>query len=480
MKWSIQSTSFEFLIFVVWKTIIQNDQPKQKKHIIIDICRLNQILQSDFYSLFLQTDITSVIWESHYIFTVNCVFFFYQWLINSINRFKFTVISHWDQKHFNIVVMKYQNLLSYVQQQMNHILWIFWAFVHSYVDNIVIFFWILNEHIEYLCQVFELFQNLNISLKFKKFYIDYLIVTLLRQCVNILNFITAKKKIKIIINLQFSIILKVLKTYFNLIEWLQFYVLYYTQITASLQTQKTILLKIMLMSKDNAWRQHVCHIDIKKSILKKICAFYTLQKLFAELIFLCHFNSECYFYIDVNVFKQYDFDTVIYHVNDEFNDTEFSCQKIQSILFLSKLLTLAEQNYWFMKMKTTELVWMIWKTHHLIEFSFTKLIIIVITNYNVTTFIARQSHLIITVNIDKLNLQLVCVLQYFSQFSLNVQHCSDKIHLVSNVLSRLLDNMKIMKNKDTLDNIEFYHIILVKIADEFKQQIQNAYKEDSS
>ena len=71
-------------------------------------------------------------------------------------------------------------------------------------------------------------------------------------------------------------------------------------------------------------------------------------------------------------------------------------------------------------------------------------------------------------------------MQYLSQFSLDVQHYSDKIHLVSNTLSRLLDNTKIMKNKDTLDDIEFYHIMLVKIVNEFKQQIQNAYEEDSS
>ena len=169
------------------------------------------------------------------------------------------------------------------------------------------------------------------------------------------------------------------------------------------------LLKTTSASKDNVWRQYVCYTDIEKFISEKIHAFHILQKLFMKSIFLCHFNSECDLYINVNAFKQYDFSTVIYHVDDDFNDTEFLCQKIQSILFLNKLLTSAEQNYWFMKMKTAELIWMIWKTHHFIEFSFTKLIIIVITDHNVTTFIAKQSYLIITVNINKLNLQLVYV-----------------------------------------------------------------------
>ena len=67
-----------------------------------------------------------------------------------------------------------------------------------------------------------------------------------------------------------------------------------------------------------------------------------------------------------------------------------------------------------------------------------------------------------------------------SQFNLNVQHCSNKIHFVSDILLRLLDNINIKNDDiDILDNIEFYHIILVKITDEFKQQIQNTYKEDS-
>ena len=110
------------------------------------------------------------------------------------------------------------------------------------------------------------------------------------------------------------------------------------------------------MSKNNAQRQHAHHTDIEKSISEKIHAFHTLQKLFVKLIFLCHFDSECHLYINVNAFKQYSFSTVIYHINSDSDDTEFLCQKIQSILFLNKLLTSAKQNYRFMKIKTAELI----------------------------------------------------------------------------------------------------------------------------
>ena len=78
MNWSTQSTSFDFLIFVVWKMIILKDMSKQKSHVVMNIQELNQISQLNFYFLFLQTDITSAVQECHYILTMYCAFFFYQ------------------------------------------------------------------------------------------------------------------------------------------------------------------------------------------------------------------------------------------------------------------------------------------------------------------------------------------------------------------------------------------------------------------
>ena len=114
MNWSIQSISFDFSVFIVWKMIISENISKQKNHVIVDIHDLNWISQSDFYSLSLQTDITAVIQKCYYIFTVNYASFFYQWLVNLINQFKFIVVLHQDQEHFNIIVMNYCNLSLYI------------------------------------------------------------------------------------------------------------------------------------------------------------------------------------------------------------------------------------------------------------------------------------------------------------------------------------------------------------------------------
>ena len=143
--------------------------------------------------------------------------------------------------------------------------------------------------------------------------------------------------------------------------------------------------------------------------------FETLQNLFMKLIFLCHFDSSQQLYINMNTFKQYEFNIIIYHIKNnstaDFSDkiTEFSHQKIQSILFLNKLLTSAKKNYWFTEMKTTDLIWIIWKTRHLIKSVLLKLTAIVFTDYFVIIFIAQQIYLIMTILMNKLNLWLVWV-----------------------------------------------------------------------
>ena len=119
---------------------------------------------------------------------------------------------------------------------------------------------------------------------------------------------------------------------------------------------------------------------IDNLIKKELKIFEILQNLFTIFIFLVHFDSSHCLYINVNTFKQYSFDVIIYYVEDDSDHTvilslnrktaEFLCQKIQFILFLSKLLTSAERNYWLIKIETAELIWMVCKTRYLIELTF--------------------------------------------------------------------------------------------------------------
>ncbi len=74
LKFTIESTSFSYSIFVIWKTV--ND--KKKKRVIVDIRELNVIILSNAYSLFLQKNIIAAIKECQYLFVIDCAFFFYQ------------------------------------------------------------------------------------------------------------------------------------------------------------------------------------------------------------------------------------------------------------------------------------------------------------------------------------------------------------------------------------------------------------------
>ena len=66
---------FFYSIFCVWKS---NAESEQKNRSIINIKKLNVIIQSNAYSLSLQNKIIVVIRNCLYIFVIDCFVFFYQ------------------------------------------------------------------------------------------------------------------------------------------------------------------------------------------------------------------------------------------------------------------------------------------------------------------------------------------------------------------------------------------------------------------
>src|SRR5436190_24070146 len=86
---------------------------------------------------------------------------------------------------------------------------------------------------------------------------------------------------------------------------------------------------------------------------------------------------------------------------------------------------------------------------------------------------------------NKLNLHLVRALQYCFQFHIDVQHCSNQLNTVSNMLSCLLNKITNSKNqlfKNILENIEkkihIYHIIMIKMSSDFQNKIKKVYLKD--
>ena len=135
-----------------------------------------------------------------------------------------------------------------------------------------------------------------------------------------------------------------------------------------------------------------------------------------------------------------------------------------------------------MKLKIACLIWTIKKICHMINESLTDTVIW--TDYSVIIQIMKQMMLISSF-MNKLNLHLIRTSQYCSQFCINVQHHSDQLNIISDVLSCLLNKIVNAKNwllENILENIDekihIYHIIMIEMLFDFQNKIKKVYLKD--
>src|SRR5436190_24214609 len=94
---------------------------------------------------------------------------------------KFTIVSYCDLETVSIALMSYQKSSLYTQYIMNMIFRFHKFFVCCYIDDIIIFLKILKNHLKHLNIIFNLFDELKITLKKVKTYLDYSSIILLNQ-----------------------------------------------------------------------------------------------------------------------------------------------------------------------------------------------------------------------------------------------------------------------------------------------------------
>ena len=63
-----------------------------------------------------------------------------------------------------------------MQRQINRLLRRFRQFAHVYINDIFIFFKIVEEHVLHFRAIFDIFQQNNIFIKFIKIFLKYLFV----------------------------------------------------------------------------------------------------------------------------------------------------------------------------------------------------------------------------------------------------------------------------------------------------------------
>ena len=490
LHWTIQSISFNYSIFVVWRDTLTN----QKKRVIIDIKDLNDIIENDNYSLFLQSNIIAEIADSSYISIIDVVDWFHQFNVQRKNRHKFIIVTHREQEKFNVTFMNYKNSSSYVQRQTNKLLRSYKQFAKTYVNDIIVHFKILQKHLKHLRTLFQMFRTKRINLVVTKSFLAYFSVILLNQRVDNLNMFTTIEKIVAIISLRFSLSLRDLEIFMRLTNWLRSSISRYAQRVQSLQKRKITLTKNVTVNEFARKRQTI-KTQLYDLTHEKRVVFRNLQIAFASSTFLIHFDRKRRLYVDLNVSKQWDFATIIYHVlNDSSNDVTYSRTIIQSIMFLNRCLNDVEKNYWSTELKVTNIVWIIRKINHMIksiEISST----IIYTNHFVVVSISRQI-IFITFSSDKLNLRLVRASQYLFNFNLSVRHKIDKINVMSNVLFKLQVDVIIIDKIDVFESLYkhilkltqanlilktslyFYHVTLVEMSDDFKIRFKQAYQND--
>ena len=227
--------------------------------------------------------------------------------------------------------------------------------------------------------------------------------------------------------------LNVFEIYLKLTKWMRNYVSYYVQIAESLQNQKTIFLKNEPI-KNNLRKAFSKKTSINQPINAKYQSYEYLQIRFSKPSFLIHFETMKSTFIDVDVSKKRNFEIMIFHVQNDSkkNDIIIIKNKIQSIMFLSKILINAETRYWPTKLKMIEVIWVVKKIRHMIE-SCRKSSVIIFTDHAATAGLIKQISLT-TTNTNKLNLRLVRAFQFLFVLSIRIKIKSKKFHVIFDAL----------------------------------------------
>ena len=151
------------------------------------------------------------------------------------------------------------------------------------------------------------------------------------------------------------------------------------------------------------------------------------------------------------------------------------------------MLIFVEKRYWSTKLKMIELIWVIRRARHFIEIF--RHVTIIFINHVVNVAIVKQITFTFN-NTNKLNLRLIRVFTYLSQFRLNIRYRFDKRHVISNVFFKLSidksflnenENLNLknyhdrMKNSFVNDQCLTYNDILINISNVFRQQLIDDY-----
>ena len=153
--------------------------------------------------------------------------------------------------------------------------------------------------------------------------------------------------------------------------------------------------------------------------------------------------------------------------------------QIEPIMFLSRLLTAAEKNYWPTELEMAGLVWTIKKVRHLVQSSESPTI--VQTDHSAIIEISKQKLITATTSTMRMNVRLVRASQFLSQFRLDIRHKPGKEHIIPDALSRLASTTLrpiLADDHSELDVLYVYNNTVVEMSNDFRKRLIAGYSTD--
>ena len=112
-----------------------------------------------------------------------------------------------------------------------------------------------------------------------------------------------------------------------------------------MQKRKIMLLRNSPLNKNHQRKIYFVRIVLQQPFETKLKFYRQLQKTFNKINLLMHHDFIRIIYIDVNDFKQRDFDVIIYHLKKNANSNQLKRTNIEFIMFLNRMFIFAKKRY---------------------------------------------------------------------------------------------------------------------------------------
>ncbi len=123
----------------------------------------------------------------------------------------------------------------------------------------------------------------------------------------------------------------------------------------------------------------------------------------------------------------------------------------------------AERNYNITELEVAGLIWIVRRTHYMIE-AFQISRVIILTNHALLVGVIAKEQFRSS-NVNRLNYRLIRISQYLSQFELELRYKLDKKYILSNAIFRLASRAIFKDDGEEILNIYVYIITVQDLID---------------